>query len=62
MCALKRVCVWDRNAGNEFERHDFNSHTTVTAVLVVRDGWERGTGAGIDGRMNDRREEGDLLS
>lgn len=46
----------------EFERHDFNSHTTQSCPRGS--GWvgKEGTDAGIDGRMNDRREEGDLLS
>lgn len=36
--------------------------TALRAVLEARGGWEREADARMDGRMNDRREEGDLLS
>lgn len=32
--------------------------TPLRAVLVARDGWEKGTDARRDGQMNDGREEG----
>lgn len=57
------VCVvcwtefaWDRRGGSVFNRH------TTGAVLVGQDGRDGATDVGVAGRMNDRREAGDLLS
>lgn len=55
------VCVRESVYGIEREEMCLTV-TPLRAVLVGQDGWERETDAGIDGWMNDRREEGDLLS